>query len=48
MGPIYLDNAATSFPKPPAVAAAVDAGDVEHLKVNYLEDVAKGLWDLCW
>ena len=23
MGPIYLDNAATSFPKPPAVAAAM-------------------------
>ena len=31
------------LPLDPAVAAAVDAGDVEHLKVNYLEDVAKGL-----
>ena len=31
------------LPSDPAVAAAVDAGDVEHLKVNYLEDVAKGL-----
>ncbi len=31
------------LPIDPAVAAAVDAGGVEHLRVNYLEEVAKGL-----
>lgn len=31
------------LPIDPAIAAAVDAGGVERLKVNYLEDVAKGL-----
>ena len=33
MGPIYLDNAATSFPKPPAVAEAM---------AHYLNDVGRG------
>lgn len=31
------------LPIDPAIAAAVDAGGVESLKVNYLDDVAKGL-----
>ena len=39
MGPIYLDNAATSFPKPPAVAEAM---------AHYLNDVGasinRGVW----
>ena len=34
MGPIYLDNAATSFPKPPAVAEAM---------AHYLNDVGASI-----